>query len=643
MKKTEIPVESLYILSFLVLMSLAGTSLYFYMEGQSTARNYRMSAALILEESESLKLMVDQERQFVLETVIFFLGSQGGVANIAEYNEYNLTLIDSEGGSDLECINAMKEMAGGIYPSPEVLSMCVKNPENYNHQDNIGAWKCDDMIYSYEVCTEYEKDGISMNPSICCESGNEICNEGCLSAIGFDAENYCAKKTYCGALLCKENFLEIPESYTGVQYYYKIGEQSPGYSCESILSFNPELNYDEQELWTGADSSEVIANLIDLSNKYFYLPHPDFTSYIRRVYDIDLKLAFQLKYKGCNNRFCEFAWVPYGDYEQGFTARGVGGIPLMTVSSELISLQMLEVPMLDMLEYSKSMIEQKEITSYFAQALQNQTMIIRENVGYFNLPQPSDWKTTLSQTLGISPDNSTTLSSTKSMIYDDYYCEENPYNTTNYECIMQHASTKIYETIKNPIRVQRNDGYDYQLRPVFNFIKTSIGASVQGINTCGNGVCEFGETEGNCPEDCADLAISRCYAQEDNDSYAEYRFKGCSSDFSGIWDYYDSSLVQNKDESNCNYLRAKMGCEAGACGDGICDLNENHLDCPDDCVQDATQASFEIILDSGKYAVFVRGTGNASGKINILGTDYEFNINSAGEYYEQIKKADDAI
>lgn len=623
MKKSEIPVEGLYILAFLVLISLAGTSLYFYLEGQSTARDYRISVGKILEESESIKILIDQERQFVLETVVFFLGSQGGVANIGEYNEYDLTKIGSSGVA-YDCIEAMKNLNNGIYPSSEVLSKCLTSKNYFKYTDGLGAWKCDNYLYSYEYCD-------FSTQSLCCLAGNKICHEGCLHALGYDL-NQCYDKRYCGALWCKENNLEIPETYQGVQYYSKISNKMPGYFCDSIISYDAEKNYNSL-VWDGIDSTTIINNLIKLSNEYFYMPFPKFSEYLKDIYKKDLKLTFQLNFKGCNNELCEFSWVPYENSNQKFSVKGLNGIPIVELSNEILSLQSLKVPIFDMIKISKDFVQNQEIKSTFSNLLKD-NVFLQKNVNFDKIKYPAEWKNDFSSNLGINENNrinGTDSSVKKYDIYDNSICGDYPFNNTEYDCMMQHVSTKIYNTISNPMVIEK-PGINYYLRPVFNFVKTSLGANIKISEKpfCGNSNCEYGETTSNCITDCPIKTVSYLIYSEDYSCGEADALKSTIQSTTYFTSPYNEGVNTN------NNIISHL----------LSDLEEKR------CLTDLDfldEISFSVNLDSGKYSMFLKGEGNLTVNLNIInaGENNQFNINinskqnSGDEYYEQVKKISD--
>jgi hypothetical protein len=467
MKKSAIPVEAFYILAYLIIMSLAGATLYFYIESQSLGPNYRISAASIIEESESIKKLIDQERLFVLETVIFFLGSQGGVSNINDYNAYNLTSIPASDQLTADCLNTLKSLNNNQYPSKEITSKCVTNNEYYNNPESLGVWKCDDKMYYYSKC-----DSIGEHRT-CCESVDSLgagiaCSEACLLALDFDISN-CADKELCGALWCKENNLEIPETFYGAQYYYKINEKYPGYFCPSKLSYNPENYYPQGELWQGLDKNSIMKNLIELSNDYFYMPNPDFKSYISKIYNRDLNIAFQLSYKGCSKDSCEFSWIPYGESSQSFEITGLGGIPMVKMSSDILSMQSINIPLMDMIDYSQEIIEERKIEDFFSSALKDNILINpKASVLPINI-LPSDWKNYFPRYGGTNSYEG---------IYDNSSCGQDYIISNNYDCLMQHASTKLYSAVSAPMEIERESGADFKLRPLFNFISSSIGGSI---------------------------------------------------------------------------------------------------------------------------------------------------------------------
>ncbi|MFA5333763.1 MAG: hypothetical protein WC376_04680 [Candidatus Nanoarchaeia archaeon] len=687
MKKTAIPVEAFYILAYLILMSLAGATLYFYIESQSLGPNYRISAASIIEESESIKKLVDQERLFVLETVIFFLGSQGGVVNLNEYNDYNISLIPASDSATTACLLNLKTLNNNQYPTKEISSRCITNLNYYLNPESIGAWKCDDKTRYYATCNNIG------NFRVCCESFNAAnqgfnCHEACLSALDFNV-SYCQDKTFCGALWCKENNLEIPESFQGVQYYYKISQKYPGFFCPSPISYNPEYSYGPGVFWQGLDKNSIMKNLIDLSNKYFYLPNPNFKSYISRVYQKDLKIAFQLIYKGCNQESCEFSWVPNGESTQNFEITGLGGIPMVRMSSDILSLQSINIPLIDMIDYSREIIEGRKIEDFFSNTLSNNVLVKRESnlLPMNNLPK--DWKNYFSKYSGTNDYGG---------VYDDSKCGQDYLNNNDYECLMQHVSTKLYSAISAPMKSSRESGMEFNLRPIFNFISSSLGGVIK-VSNCGNNVCDFGETFQLCPNDCDWEAIMP------NNINCEYegstsvtkiceRFYPPSSRLncrtnlnrepgplgSGIDISKEPCVINgnseleafynNKTHSGtvdiCTYLLLARDCQKAACGDGVCDFTESYNSCPQDCsnlrlycgdgiastnencpTETLSQKAYTLNLDSGKYSVFVKGNGNTTANLRVstTSTNFEFSISaeSNGEYYTQATMFDNSI
>ncbi|MBN1923319.1 MAG: hypothetical protein JW791_00990 [Nanoarchaeota archaeon] len=656
-KRAEIPVGGLYIVAFLILLGLAGMSLYLFLNGQSTAIDYRISAASILQISEEYQKFIDQERRFVIETVLFFLGSQGGVENVAEYNSVNLETVSDTANPDYDIqARACYDILNSKIPSPssELISRCFKdNPNLFFNPESQGLWKCDNQMYSYQTCTTIP----TMVAKLCCENtdtlisytslktnfdnGNEgtangfSCHQGCLNAFG--VESSCSNLDYCGALWCKSNNLEIPETYSGVPYYYKIGDTNPGYYCASSYTFTPENYYDNGTLWEGADTSDIINQLVSLANNYFYKPSPEFSSYLATYFGSKAEVTFQLEFRGCSDIMCEFAWVPYGASTQGFIGRGSGGVPMMEFSSQLVSLQNIPIPVQDMIDFSKNIILQEEIKNYLVSSLENMVFNPHYDADPVNKKSMKDWKNDFGSEVfdincgGAAVAGAGELRTTSVFdIYDDSGCGEDPYNNDcSYDCLMQHASNELYMSTSNPFVYDRSDAYDYKLRPIFRFIKSSLGASIStGIsvppNTCGdnvcnsaegetiyncadcatanNGVCEYGETHANNPVDCwtgcGDNACSNCVFSLQNPG-----------------DYFKClSNTQNYPEESC----------------------------PTDCNPQnpsLTIRQYEFEALPGEYNIFIQGTGETQASLQFsdaVPSNYQFNYYGEGDYYEMI-------
>lgn len=503
MKKSAIPVGGLYIVAFVVLMSLAGMSLYLFLESQSISSDYRIAAASLTQVTESLKNIIDQERLYVVETVLFFIGSQSGIENVADYNRLNSTLA----GADNEvraCIEKLNERLGAA--SEELLSRCGRsNSAVYNNEESIGAWKCDDQMYSYSQCNSITKLGAKL----CCEQGatdtyynmdpnarvtGYVCHQGCITALEGEEAN-CFGLDNCGALWCKENNLEIPETYTGVPYYQRLiidsGQAGPGYYCLSSELFTPEQTYNHISITQSLTTQEVINELIELANDYFYLPTPSFKNYLQNEFNTEIDIAFQLEFVGCNEDVCEFTWVPFGNTEQTFIGRGVGGVEMIEFSAEFLSQLTVQIPIEDMIDSSTELINSGEIKNYFANSLRDLTL----NRGFSNsknMPALSDWNTIYGESLGVDCNGPDGKSGEQALIdseydgwfYDDSGCGQYPWNNScSYNCLMQWVNTEIYNTINEPMTFDRESGYDYSLRPVMRFVENSMGTSITPSET----------------------------------------------------------------------------------------------------------------------------------------------------------------
>jgi hypothetical protein len=629
LKKSDIPVEGLYIVSFLILMSMAGMSLYLFIEGQNIASDYRISAASIIELTESIKHFIDQERAFVLETVIYFFGSQSGIENVNSYGEINYTLLSNDVEATA-CYNLLKAKLGS--PSPELASRCaMNNPNLFVVNNSAGIWKCDNLIYSYKECREVSP----LSARLCCRQAyttsgalpaysamtlssssagvvGMVCHQGCMSALEVNYLTKCSELDYCGSMMCRENNLEIPETYAGVPYYYKIlepivttsTEAGPGYICASGLTYNPEYTYTNNVSWTSKlDINQVITRLTDMASKYFYKPSPRFSNYLNNLLDSNLELTFELDFLGCDDYQCQFVWVPIVNYDTPITGRGAGGRVIMEFKTDYMSYVIVEVPLEDMALFAKELVESKTIKYYFADKLANYTYNINTVDSPAELYTLDDWNKIFGWQLGINCGGTAQpnayINNSVFPIFDESKCGIDPYNNDcNTKCITSWMNTLIYNSTMNPMRYNRPTGYDYNLRPVMRFIETSLGATIPvyltpaTINTCGNGVCEYGEigtgastaTRTLCTTDC----ISTCGNNVCNNCV------------------YPTSLAQYSTYLACYNSNGYSDSEP----------------CPTDCTT-AGANPFAVTYNTGftalpgEYSVFIKGSGKNNVTIQI--------------------------
>ena len=493
-KKAELPVGNLYIASFLILLSLAGASLYLFLEGQSTASSYRISTAAILELSEQLKQFVDQERLYVIETALFFLSSQGGIGNIKEYGDFNVTLV----AEDIEANACTELLTTMMSPSSEMLMRCYNGLEVFDNVDSQGIWKCDVNIYSYKTCEEISK----FSAKLCCDNNNVIetyeeltditafetigvtgqsCHQGCLRAMAEEYETKCNEIDYCGALFCKENYIEIPETKEGVPYYYKLGENSGGgYYCLSSYQFNPEKTYEKGTIFVQANSKAVIDQLVELAGSYFYMPMERLNDELKSFFNKDVTLTFKLSFKGCTKDMCEFAWLPVIGGSQEYSVKGLKGKEMVNFKTNMLSIQSVPLPIEDIIDFSIAIIEQKRIVEFLTAGLKGVTYNIANNTIPYSNNDLLKWKEVMAEELYepklFNPNEY--IDSTIFDFYDERGCGTNPftsYDNQTLSCLMKHASTSLYESIQNPFTF---DDTNYLLRPIFRFVKTSMGGTI---------------------------------------------------------------------------------------------------------------------------------------------------------------------
>ncbi len=124
-----------------------------------------------------------------------------------------------------------------------------------------------------------------------------------------------------------------------------------------------------------------------------------------------------------------------------------------------------------------------------------------------------------------------------------------------------------------------------------NWLNVAPTTPQYNCTNCGNGKCDYGETNTNCSKDCY-CGDGRCDAKETDTSCATdcaNQCKKAGEQTNGLTASCCSGLTA---ASNCLRLNSNGACEllsgcGGAicikCGDGTCGTGENKCNCPTDC------------------------------------------------------------
>lgn len=95
-----------------------------------------------------------------------------------------------------------------------------------------------------------------------------------------------------------------------------------------------------------------------------------------------------------------------------------------------------------------------------------------------------------------------------------------------------------------------------------------------GAAVCGNGICETGENNSTCPNDCPPPSNCNCTSWTSQGCGGA----GCASQYLGYTRSCNPSGCAA--EKTCVY---DVTCGAAVCGNGICETGENNSTCPGDC------------------------------------------------------------
>jgi hypothetical protein len=125
-----------------------------------------------------------------------------------------------------------------------------------------------------------------------------------------------------------------------------------------------------------------------------------------------------------------------------------------------------------------------------------------------------------------------------------------------------------------------------QLRQIVNSLIQQIQQLIKLIavlkpqETCGNGICRFGETATTCPTDCGGVVTCAGEGQTAGGGLVPYGTVGLKC-CAGL-----TPMDQNigvKADGACGNVGADMSPICTKCGNGVCGQGENKCNCPADC------------------------------------------------------------
>lgn len=167
-------------------------------------------------------------------------------------------------------------------------------------------------------------------------------------------------------------------------------------------------------------------------------------------------------------------------------------------------------------------------------------------------------------------------------ICGDGLCKGSPY-----ECAKNEVCESVCES-------------DCGIKPI-NFCGDGIctagenfGNCPNDCRTCGNGVCNVGETTSNCPNDCISIPTCQLTEASCNDgkpcTIDSVNYDSCTCFHQSVTDGLSVNGCSGIEgcsrylcrQGNCVF-EPIVGCIETYCGDGLCQLDENSIICPQDC------------------------------------------------------------
>ncbi len=174
-------------------------------------------------------------------------------------------------------------------------------------------------------------------------------------------------------------------------------------------------------------------------------------------------------------------------------------------------------------------------------------------------------------------------------------------------------------------------------------VNNEIGACSIDCDWCGDGYCQEGESCSSCKEDCNSCS-SEFFCGDGVCSVGECN-SGCWKDCgfleceNGICELEKGeSCINSPNDCRCidGYCDSESGqCIYQSCGNGVCDVDETYLNCPNDCkeiyeVEDTSDINYPIILVHGHSAT-------SSSSENSINTFKEFQEKLDSEGYADSK------